>query len=119
MSNDPRIQAYTDAMRANGVPAATAMPPLWHLLWSCGLRVPPPPFMHPIALFLLGGGMFGLLFAGGAWLVKNRGIGVMSLDEAGNLALITGAAFGLVMTLYYRYLHRKHRLGSWAHAPRQ
>ena len=113
MHDDPRVQAYTAAMRARRVSAATAVPPLWHLMWSWGLRVPPPPFMNSIALFLLSGGTFGVLFAGAVWLIKLNRIGVLSLAQAGNLALLSGAFFGLVMTLYYRHLRRKHRLGSW------
>jgi len=113
MHDDPRVQAYTAAMVARRVPAATAFPPLWHVLWNFGLRVPPPPFMNPIALFLLSGGAFGLLFAGAVWLIKLNRFNSLTLAEAGTLALITGAAFGLAMTLYYRHLRLKHRLGSW------
>ena len=114
MTHDRKVETYKQAMAVRGVGESTAAPPLWNLLWSCGLHVPPPPFMSFVSLFMLTGALFGPLFAAGALIIGNRGLRTMSLGEAGVLALIAGAVFGLAMASYYRHLGHKHRLGSWS-----
>jgi hypothetical protein len=114
MTQNNKLEAYKQHMAAKGVGEATAFPPAWHMLWSMGLRVPPPPFLGFLTLTALAGGLFGPLFALGAFFLGNRGSREMAVGEAFWLALIAGAAFGLIMAAYYRHLGRKHRLGSWA-----
>jgi hypothetical protein len=117
MTHDSKLESYRQHMTARGVGWATAFPPLWHVLWSCGLRIPPPPFLSFPAMALLAGGFFGPLFALCAWLLRMRGLDYMPVQEALWLALGTGVAFGLAMATYYRYLARKQGLGSWAAFP--
>lgn len=114
MTNSSKLEMYKQHIAANGVGESTAFPPAWSMLWSIGVNLPPPPFLGFVPLVLISGGMFGPLFAIGAWLLGNRGLRVMPASEALWVALITGAAFGLIMAAYYRHLARKHRLGSWS-----
>ena len=114
MTQSSKIESYTQHMAAKGIGESTAFPPAWHMLWSVGVKLPPPPFLGFVSLTLIAGGMFGPLFALGAWLLGNRGAREMPASEALWVALAMGAVFGLIMAAYYRNLARKHRLGSWA-----
>lgn len=114
MTQSSKLKSYKQHMAAIGVTEATAFPPAWHMLWSIGIKLPPPPFLGFVSLALIAGGFFGPLFGLGAWVLGNRGVREMPADEALWVAVITGAAFGLLMAAYYRHLARKHNLGSWA-----
>ena len=114
MTNSSKLESYKQYMAANGVAESTAFPPAWNLLWSMGVKVPPPPFLGFVPLVLISGSLFGPLFGIGAWLLGNRGVREMSVDKGLWVALITGVAFGLIMAAYYRHLARRHQLGSWA-----
>ena len=114
MKKSSKLESNKQHMVARGVGETTAFPPAWRLFWSIGIKLPPPPFLGFLPLALVAGGLFGPLFAVGAWLLGNRGSREMPAYEALWVALITGAAFGLIMAAYYRHLARKHRLGSWA-----
>ena len=114
MQHEHRIAAYAELMASKGVGEHTAIPPLWRLLWSWGLQLPPPLYMGFLSLFLLTGTCFGLLFGAGAWLLGNRGLRSMSLEEGADVALVTGLAFGLVMACAFRFLAHRHGLGTWS-----
>ncbi len=114
MTNISKLESYKQHMAANGVGESTAFPPAWNMLWSIGVKIPPPPFLGFVPLALISGGLFGPMFGVGAWFLGNRGVREMPVNEALWVALITGAVFGLIMAAYYRHLARKHRLGSWA-----
>ena len=114
MTHSDKIEVYKRLMAKRGVAAGTAAPPLWELLWSLGLEIPPPLFMSALMLFVLCGTTFGILFATGAWIFRNLGSRGMPLSEAGWVALVTGAAFGLALTWYCRRLGRQQQLGSWS-----
>ena len=101
-------------MAERGIGASTAVPPLWHLLWSLGIHVRPPLYMPFLPLAVLTGSFFGVLFGAFAWMMGNRGARAMALDEAGWVALATGAFFGLAMAWFNLRLARKHGLGSWS-----
>ena len=109
-----KLDSYMEYMAAKGISKATAFPPAWVVLWSIGVQIPPPPFLGFASLTLIAGGLFGPLFALGAWLLGNRGLREMPASKALWVALFTGAVFGLIMAAYYRRLARKHGLGSWA-----
>ena len=114
MANSSKLESYKQHMAANGVGESTAFPPAWNMLWSIGLKVPPPPFLGFVSLALISGALFGPMFGIGVFLLGNRGFRDMSVNEALWVALITGAIFGFIMAAYYRRLARKHRLSSWA-----
>ena len=114
MTHTGKVEAYKELMAARGVGASTAAPPLWHLCWSLGLHIPPPLFMSAPLLFLFTGTTFGILFGFAAWLLGNRGVRSMPLSEAGWVALVTGAAFGLAIAWYCRRWARQQQLGPWS-----
>ena len=114
MTNSSKLESYKQHMAANGVGESAAFPPAWNLLWSVGIKIPPPPFLGFVSLVLISGGFFGPVFGIGAWLLGNRGVREMPANEALWVALITGVAFGVVMAAYYRHMARKHQLASWA-----
>ena len=114
MTQLSKLESYKQYMAAKGISKATAFPPAWSVLWSMGIKIPPPPFLGFVSLAVIAGGLFGPLFGLGAWLLGNRGVREMPASKALWVALFTGAVFGLIMAAYYRHLARKHRLGSWA-----
>ena len=114
MTHARKIEAYKSLMAEKGIGAATAAPPLWELLWSLGIHVPPPLYMGFLPLALLCGAFFGLLFGAIAWYMGNRGIRTMSLQEASMVALASGTFFGLSVAWFSRRLARQHGLGTWS-----
>jgi hypothetical protein len=114
MTDDRKIDTYKALMAAKGIATSTAAPPLWELMWSLGINLPPPLYMGFISLFLFAGSFFGIVFGAGVWIVRYMRARPMSLHEAGGVALITGIAFGLAIAWFTRRLARKHGLGTWS-----
>jgi hypothetical protein len=114
MTHSRKIEASKQLMAAKGISKSTAAPPLWELLWSFGINLPPPLYMGFIPLFLFTGSFFGTLFGAGVWIMRNTGTRAMSLHEAGGVALVTGIGFGLAIAWLTRRLARKHGLGAWS-----
>jgi uncharacterized membrane protein (UPF0136 family) len=114
MTHARKVEAYKSLMAEKGIGPATAAPPLWSLLWSLGIRVPPPLYMGFLPMALLSGTFFGLVFGTIVWYMNNRGARTMSLHEASVVALATGAFFGITMAWFARRLARKHGLGTWS-----
>ncbi|MFP7722818.1 DUF6404 family protein [Lysobacter sp. A3-1-A15] len=114
MTHARKIEAYKRLMDEKGIGPGTASPPLWELLWSWGVELPPPLYMRFLSLALFSGTVFGVLFGSFAWYMGNRGVRTMSLDEAGVVAMATGAFFGLIVAGFTRRLARKHGLGAWS-----
>lgn len=114
MKQSFKLESYKQYMAAKGVAESTAFPPAWRLLWAIGIKLPPPPFLSFISLTLIAGGIFGPVFGFAAWILGNRGVREMAVNEALWVMLVTGGVFGLVMAAYYRKLARKHRLASWS-----
>jgi hypothetical protein len=77
-------------MAAKGIAMSTAAPPLWKLMWSLGINLPPPLYMGFIPLFLFAGSFFGIVFGAGVWVVRYMDSRPMSLHEVGGVAIITG-----------------------------
>lgn len=114
MTHTQKVEAYKALMTTRRVGTFTASPPIWQLIWSLGWEIPPPLFMSLPALFVFTVTTFGVLFGFSAWALGNRGASSMPLSEAGWVALVAGAAFGLAMTWYFRRLARQQALGSWS-----
>jgi hypothetical protein len=79
-----------------------------------GIPLPPPLYMGFLPLALFAGTFFGVLFGAFAWYMGNKGIRTMSFKEAGDVAIITGAFFGITVAWLTRRLARKLELGSWS-----
>ncbi|MFC0682939.1 DUF6404 family protein [Lysobacter korlensis] len=114
MTHARKIEAYKQLMDQKGIGPATASPPLWELLWWCGIHLPPPLYMGFLPLALFSGTCFGVMFGAFAWFMGNRGLRTMPLEEAGVVALVTGASFGVIVAWFTRRMARKHGLGSWS-----
>ena len=114
MTDNRKIETYKELMAAKGIATSTAAPPLWELMWSLGINLPPPLYMGFIQLFLFAGSFFGVVFGAGVSVVRYMESRPMSLQEAGGVALITGIGFGLAIAWFTRRLARKHGLGTWA-----
>lgn len=114
MTHARKVEAYRRLTAEKGIAASTAVPPLWELLWSWGIPLPPPLCIGFLPLALLSGTFFGVVFGAIAWMMGNRGVRTMPLEEAGVVALVVGATFGLTMAWFARRLARKHGLGSWS-----
>lgn len=114
MTHARKVEAYKRLMEEKGIAPSTAVPPLWELLWSWGIHLPPPLYMRFLPLALCGGAFFGVIFGAFAWLMGNRGFRTMSLDEAGVVALLAGTFFGLSVAWFTRRMARKHGLGLWS-----
>lgn len=104
-----RMRAH---MAALGIPASTAMPPLWKVLWRLGFEVPPPLFMGFGGITLVLGGFFGCFWGLMMWLLLWSREG-MSVWFALAAAFAAGVLFGVAMAAYLRRLARRHRLPAW------
>jgi hypothetical protein len=113
MTHARKIEIYKRMMAGKGIAPTTAAPPLWEFLWSLGVPITPPLYMGFLPLALFSGALFGVLFSAFAWYMGNRGARSMSLQEAANVALATGALFGLSVAWLTRRFARKHGLGTW------
>jgi hypothetical protein len=87
--------------------SSTAAPPLFRLLWAVGVPVPPPHFCRGPLLFAFSAVWFGSVMGLLLWLGGHRPSAVLS-D-----ASLVGAAFGAVMTFYYRGKARRLGLPEW------
>jgi hypothetical protein len=114
MTNLRKIEAAKQLMAARGIAKSTAAPPLWELLWSLGVYLPPPLYMGFASLFVFTGSFFGIVFGVGVWIARTTQGRPMSLHEAGAVALVTGIGFGLAVAGLTRRLARRHALGAWS-----
>lgn len=87
-------------------------PPLYRLLWKCGVHIPPPPF----APFWLNVTFFGVTF-GLTWTL----IMTLTVWRASPIimpvllshALFAGLIFGLSMALFHSWRRAANRLPAW------
>jgi hypothetical protein len=105
-------------MRARGLPAGTAVPPVWKLLWRLGIRMPPPLFLGFWSNALLLGVIFGALWGMVMWLLIWSAQG-MPVAWALSGALLAAVLFGVTMAAVMRYFARRHALPSWADYQRE
>ncbi|HEU0154132.1 MAG TPA: DUF6404 family protein [Arenimonas sp.] len=112
MDHDEKIARMYPHMDALGIGRSTAVPPAWRVLWSLGVKVPPPLFVPFLPMALATGAFFGmtwgLLMAFVYW--SRQGYPVSAMLGS---SIAAGVLFGLAMAGIYRYLARKHRLPSW------
>ena len=114
MTHTRKVEVYKRLTAEKGISASTAVPPLWEALWSLGIHLPPPLCIGFLPLAIISGTFFGVVFGAIAWIMGNRGVRTMPLEEAGVVALLLGATFGLIVAWLARRLARKHGLGSWS-----
>jgi membrane associated rhomboid family serine protease len=98
-----------EELAAQGVGRSTSAPPAYRLAWRLGLRVRPPLYQSFAALVVGMGALFGVLWGLFMWVIFWRPDG-HSPTSAIVTALVTGALFGLLIALFYRWKARSLRL---------
>jgi len=107
-----RMDAAVRELERLGVEGFTAAPPLFRLLWRVGVDVRPPLFLPFGRFALLSGSFFAVGWFALRWL--GRGGQLMGTVEFEvTLAIVTGAAFGILLAAYYRHRARSLQLPSW------
>ncbi|MCA9315231.1 MAG: hypothetical protein KDB73_07050 [Planctomycetes bacterium] len=104
------VRHYIAQAFLKGQPAIVSAPPLFRLLWRCGLKLPPPAMMSWWGLFATVGGYMAVA----VWLL----VTIFGLTAASWLAsLVVAAAFGLTFGLLgavtYRRKGRRLGLPPW------
>ena len=101
-----KIESSLEYLVGRGVGRWSAAPPLFRLMWSLGLRVPPPHFWDGPALFVFMGGSYAVLFGLVMRVITQRWLGLPAFA-------LCGVGFGAAMTAHYRWSARRLRLPPW------
>jgi hypothetical protein len=109
------VDYFSADLKKRGIGESTSAPPLWRLIWTLGIELPPPHFMGYGSLALVASLPFGLLWALALWFLFWRQRGVWISASAGAAA---GIIFGLMMAGYFLYSARKLKLPSRDRYPR-
>jgi uncharacterized protein DUF6404 len=112
MTHRQKVDRLIADLGKRGVGAFTVAPPLFRLLWSLGLEVPPPLFLGFVTLTLLMGGFFGVVWGVFMWLLQWQS-GRVPVETAVLNAVGAGLLFGLSMAAYYRWKAVRLGLPSW------
>lgn len=112
MTHEDKLDVMYRHMARIGVPASTAAPSAWRLLWRLGVEVPPPLFTPFWTGALAMGTVFGVFWGLLMWAIQWAHQG-MPLSLMAVLTLLAGVLFGLSMAVYFRHVSRKHRLPRW------
>jgi len=121
IDNQDKVDKLIAELGEQGYSEFTVAPPLFRMLWSHGIDIPPPLFM-PFwsivvfmgSLFAVGFGAYAAVFILPMWLmgVENTPI-VRSLVAT----VFAGLFFGVTMATYFRYQARKLQLPGWNKYP--
>jgi hypothetical protein len=110
-----RLDLYKRYMAAEGAQMDAAAPPVWEMLWSWGIEVPPPPFVHPILLGLVGALLLPIIpFV--LWLVNLLRVERRRIPWSFAAAcMVAVSVFGLfAFPIYYHRMARRHGLVRWS-----
>jgi hypothetical protein len=121
VSREALVDAAVDFLRARGVAADEAAPPLFRLLWSLRVFVPPPLFLGFASLVALMGGSFAvgmapvcLIAMVAVWLLASDQLTLRdALAIAAGMSLAAGTLFGLAMAAWFRYQARRLSIPDW------
>lgn len=95
-----------------GIWQSNYAPPLFRMLWSVGVRVPPPHFIPFAAAALLMGSVFAILLFGVAMVLgvagPHAGLGTVAVTD-----VLAGTFFGLSMAAYYKFGRTRYGLPAW------
>ena len=111
MSHQEKIERLIADLSEQGVSPQTTAPPMFRLLWSLGLKIPPPFYMRFSSLALLAGVPFGVLWGLFMWLLFWRSR--VGLEHMVLFSLLAGVFFGLAMAGYYCWKFRRLKLPPW------
>lgn len=112
MTHRQKVDRLMNELGKKGVGKYTVAPPIFRLLWTLGLQVPPPFFLGFFALTLLMGAFFGVFWGGTMWLLQRQS-GRLPVELAVIIAAGAGLCFGLAMATYYRWKAARLGLPTW------
>jgi len=107
------VEAQSRRLTALEILAATRIsrlsyaPPLYRLLWRCGVEVRPPHFSGFGQNLVTQSCLFGLLFGSFAWSRSFRGMSPAT-------AALSALGYGLFMATYYAVERRWQSLPDWS-----
>jgi len=114
MTHSEKLAAMRKHFASLGISPLAGAPRVWRVLWTLGLKLPPPIFMRFSSVAFL----IGSLFAALSWLLVWFGYGWshtgMSLWLVTGIAVLAGAVFGLIMAIRCRTVARKYNFPLWA-----
>ena len=109
---DAQLAAARRVLETREVKKSAAEPPIHRLLWSAGVRLPPPLFSpFPLNAAVMGS-YFGAVWGAIMWVAMWSADGMDPL-LALVVAAFAGLGFGLWMAFFYRLAQRKHDLPTW------
>ena len=111
MTRREKIDAAIAFLRSRRVSASSAAPPLYRLLWSLGIYVPPPHFQSFLGLALILGTVFGTIMG---VVFSLTTLGDRSWEWGAIAGLFCGVFFGLSMAAYFRWSASKLKLPRWS-----
>ena len=100
-------------LESSGISPSNYAPPLVRLLWRMGVDIRPPHFAQFFVNVFLMGVFFATLWGSLMWIALWSRQGFAPLNALIS-AIVAGALFGLLMSAYYSYSHRKHNLPKWS-----
>jgi membrane associated rhomboid family serine protease len=114
MTHSEKLQKMYAHLPALGITPYTAAPPLYRLLWSLGIEIPPPIFSP----FLMTAALMGVFFAIGwgsiMWFISWSRDPDFSVTSAAVAAVVAGLLFGLIMASYLKYKSKQLNLPPWS-----
>ena len=111
MNHDEKVKAALRVLKTRGVSEWTTAPPIFRILWSCGLKTPPPLFLGFVTLALSFSVFFGAFWGAIMW-----SIGLRPLSDSMPFWVPSGLAgitFGAIMAFRFRWKSRRLNLPSW------
>jgi hypothetical protein len=115
MTHRQKVDHLIADLGKQGVNPYTIAPPIFRLLWTLGLEVPPPLFWGFVSLTLLMGGFFGPLWGAFMWLLQWQWHTPVELAIL--ISALAGLLFGLSMAGYYRWTATRLQLPPWDSYP--
>jgi len=112
MTHREKVKHFVAEMKKKGVPAFTAAPPFWRLIWLLGFKNPPPYYESFGTLAAMSGAFFGFCVAAAMLLV-----GQLPALKAIGISALAGCAFGVLWTWHFRMRMNKISMPDWSNYP--
>jgi hypothetical protein len=116
MTHREKVDRLIVEMQSKGVNPYTAAPPVFRLLWSMGIEVPPPHFLSFMTITLVMGTFFGVFWGGLMWLLLWRNSEAPGIFNV-TVPALAGLFFGLAMAWLLRRKAARLQLPAWKDYP--